>query len=53
VSEADLPSAGLAFARAASLGHVQLLAAAVYVPAVLTTIQRVLHVRRELVKAAA
>jgi CDP-diacylglycerol--glycerol-3-phosphate 3-phosphatidyltransferase len=46
-------SAGLVFARGASLGHFQLLAPAVYVLAVLavlTTIQRILHVRRELLK---
>ncbi|MGH2842565.1 MAG: CDP-alcohol phosphatidyltransferase family protein [Solirubrobacteraceae bacterium] len=44
-------SAGLVFARGASLGHFQLLAPAVYVLAalaILTTIQRVVHVRREL-----
>jgi CDP-diacylglycerol--glycerol-3-phosphate 3-phosphatidyltransferase len=48
-------SAGLVFARGASLGHFQLLAPAVYVLAVLavlTTIQRILHVRRELAKLA-
>jgi CDP-diacylglycerol---glycerol-3-phosphate 3-phosphatidyltransferase len=48
-------SAGLVFARGASLGHFQLLAPAVYVLAVLavlTTVQRILHVRRELVKLA-
>jgi CDP-diacylglycerol---glycerol-3-phosphate 3-phosphatidyltransferase len=46
-------SAGLVFARGASLGHFQLLAPAVYVLAVLavlTTIQRILHVRGELAK---
>jgi CDP-diacylglycerol---glycerol-3-phosphate 3-phosphatidyltransferase len=44
-------SAGLVFARGASLGDFQLLAPAVYVLAVLaiiTTAQRILHVRREL-----
>ncbi|HWF50548.1 MAG TPA: CDP-alcohol phosphatidyltransferase family protein [Solirubrobacteraceae bacterium] len=48
-------SAGLVFARGASLGHFQLLAPAVYVLAVLavvTTAQRILHVRRELAKSA-
>jgi CDP-diacylglycerol--glycerol-3-phosphate 3-phosphatidyltransferase len=48
-------SAGLVFARGASLGHFQLLAPAVYVLAVLavvTTIQRILHVRGELAKSA-
>jgi CDP-diacylglycerol--glycerol-3-phosphate 3-phosphatidyltransferase len=48
-------SAGLVFARGASLGHFQLLAPAVYVLAVLavvTTAQRILHVRRELLKLA-
>jgi CDP-diacylglycerol--glycerol-3-phosphate 3-phosphatidyltransferase len=48
-------SAGLIFARGASLGHFYLLAPAVYVLAVLavlTTIQRILHVRRELRAAA-
>jgi CDP-diacylglycerol--glycerol-3-phosphate 3-phosphatidyltransferase len=48
-------SVGLVFARGASLGHFQLLAPAVYVLAVLTvltTIQRILHVRRELRAAA-
>src|SRR2546421_4895903 len=42
---------GLAFARGASLGDFELLAPAVYVLAaltVLTTIQRILHVRRKL-----
>jgi CDP-diacylglycerol--glycerol-3-phosphate 3-phosphatidyltransferase len=46
-------SAGLVFARGASLGHFQLLAPAVYVLAVLavlTTVQRILHVRGELAK---
>jgi CDP-diacylglycerol---glycerol-3-phosphate 3-phosphatidyltransferase len=49
-------SAGLVFARGASLGDFQLLAPAVYVLAALaavTTIQRILHVRRELRSAAA
>jgi CDP-diacylglycerol--glycerol-3-phosphate 3-phosphatidyltransferase len=44
-------SAGLVFARGASLGHFYLLAPAVYVLAglsILTTIQRIAHVRREL-----
>jgi len=44
-------SAGLLFARGASLGDFQLLAPAIYAMAVLTTftvLQRVLHVRREL-----
>ena len=44
-------SAGLVFARGASLGNFQLLAPAVYVLAglaALTTIQRILHVRRQL-----
>jgi CDP-diacylglycerol--glycerol-3-phosphate 3-phosphatidyltransferase len=48
-------SAGLVFARGASLGHFQLLAPAVYVLAVLTvltTIQRIVHVRGELAKSA-
>jgi CDP-diacylglycerol--glycerol-3-phosphate 3-phosphatidyltransferase len=47
-------SAGLVFAKGASLGHFQLLAPAVYVLAVLTvltTIQRIVHVRGELAKA--
>jgi CDP-diacylglycerol--glycerol-3-phosphate 3-phosphatidyltransferase len=47
-------SAGLVFARGASLGHFQLLAPAVYVLAVitvLTTVQRIVHVRGELAKA--
>src|SRR5256714_8038618 len=46
---------GLAFARGASLGHFELLAPAVYVLAaltVVTTIQRILHVRRQLNAAA-
>jgi CDP-diacylglycerol--glycerol-3-phosphate 3-phosphatidyltransferase len=44
-------SAGLVFAKGASLGHFELLAPAVYVLAgltVLTTIQRILHVRKQL-----
>jgi CDP-diacylglycerol--glycerol-3-phosphate 3-phosphatidyltransferase len=44
-------SVGLVFARGASLGHFSLLAAAVYVLAVLsafTVLQRILHVRSEL-----
>jgi CDP-diacylglycerol--glycerol-3-phosphate 3-phosphatidyltransferase len=44
-------SAGLVFARGASLGHFHLLAPAVYVLAgltLLTTIQRIAHVRRQL-----
>ena len=49
-------SAGLVFAKGASLGDFELLAPAVYVLAgltVITTIQRILHVRRELKAAAA
>jgi CDP-diacylglycerol--glycerol-3-phosphate 3-phosphatidyltransferase len=48
-------SVGLVFARGASLGNFELLAPAVYVLAgltVLTTIQRIAHVRRELNAAA-
>jgi CDP-diacylglycerol---glycerol-3-phosphate 3-phosphatidyltransferase len=48
-------SAGLIFARGASLGGFGLLAPAVYVLAgltLLTTIQRILHVRRELIAEA-
>jgi CDP-diacylglycerol---glycerol-3-phosphate 3-phosphatidyltransferase len=44
-------SIGLVFARGASLGHFELLAPAVYVLAgltLITTIQRIVHVRREL-----
>ena len=44
-------SAGLVFAKGASLGHFELLAPAIYVLAgltVLTTIQRILHVRSQL-----
>jgi CDP-diacylglycerol--glycerol-3-phosphate 3-phosphatidyltransferase len=44
-------SIGLIFARGASLGHFELLAPAVYVLAaltVLTTVQRILHVRKQL-----
>jgi CDP-diacylglycerol--glycerol-3-phosphate 3-phosphatidyltransferase len=46
---------GLVFAEGASLGNFELLAPAVYVLAalsVLTTIQRILHVRRQLNAAA-
>ena len=49
-------SIGLLFAKGASLGDFELLAPAVYVMAVLTTftvIQRVAHVRRELVQPTA
>jgi CDP-diacylglycerol--glycerol-3-phosphate 3-phosphatidyltransferase len=49
-------SVGLVFAKGASLGHFELLAPAVYVLAalaVVTTIQRILHVRRELIAAQA
>ncbi len=49
-------SIGLLFARGASLGHFELLAPAVYVLAaltVLTTVQRILHVRRQLKATAA
>lgn len=49
-------SIGLVFARGASLGHFELLAPAVYVLAgltVLTTVQRILHVRRQLNATAA
>src|SRR5947209_16115308 len=48
-------SIGLVFAKGASLGNFELLAPAVYVLAALaavTTIQRILHVRRELRSAA-
>ena len=48
-------SAGLVFAKGASLGHFELLAPAVYVLAglaVLTTIQRIVHVRGQLIAAA-
>ena len=48
-------SIGLVFARGASLGDFQLLEPAVYVLAgltVFTTIQRILHVRRQLNAAA-
>jgi CDP-diacylglycerol--glycerol-3-phosphate 3-phosphatidyltransferase len=48
-------SVGLVFARGASLGHFQLLAPAVYVLAVLavlTTVQRILHVRGELARTS-
>jgi CDP-diacylglycerol--glycerol-3-phosphate 3-phosphatidyltransferase len=49
-------SVGLVFAKGASLGHFELLAPAVYVLAALTvftSLQRILHVRRELNAAAA
>ena len=49
-------SAGLLFAKGASLGDFELLEPAIYVMALLTTVttlQRVIHVRRELYKAAA
>ena len=49
-------SAGLLFARGASLGDFQLLAPAIYAMAVLTwftVLQRVLHVRRALQRASA
>jgi CDP-diacylglycerol--glycerol-3-phosphate 3-phosphatidyltransferase len=49
-------SAGLLFARGASLGDFELLAPAIYAMAVLTTftvLQRVLHVRRALQRASA
>ena len=49
-------SIGLIFARGASLGHFELLAPAVYLLAaltVLTTVQRILHVRKQLKAAAA
>ena len=48
-------SIGLVFAKGASLGHFELLAPAVYVLAaltVLTTLQRILHVRRQSSEAA-
>jgi CDP-diacylglycerol--glycerol-3-phosphate 3-phosphatidyltransferase len=48
-------SAGLVFARGASLGHFYLLAPAVYVLAalsILTVLQRIFHVRKELRAAA-
>jgi CDP-diacylglycerol--glycerol-3-phosphate 3-phosphatidyltransferase len=48
-------SVGLVFAKGASLGHFELLAPAVYVLAglaVLTTIQRIVHVRGQLIAAA-
>jgi CDP-diacylglycerol---glycerol-3-phosphate 3-phosphatidyltransferase len=44
-------SVGLAFAKGASIGHFELLAPAIYVLAgltVLTTVQRIVHVRRQL-----
>ena len=49
-------SIGLVFAKGASLGHFELLAPAVYVLAaltVLTVVQRILHVRRQLKAPAA
>jgi CDP-diacylglycerol---glycerol-3-phosphate 3-phosphatidyltransferase len=49
-------SIGLIFARGASIGHFYLLAPAVYVLAglsILTTIQRIVHVRKELYLASA
>jgi CDP-diacylglycerol--glycerol-3-phosphate 3-phosphatidyltransferase len=48
-------SAGLVFAKGASLGHFELLAPAVYVLAglaVLTTVQRIVYVRGQLKRAA-
>jgi CDP-diacylglycerol--glycerol-3-phosphate 3-phosphatidyltransferase len=48
-------SIGLVFAKGASLGHFELLAPAVYVLAaltVLTTLQRIFHVRRQLKRLA-
>ncbi|HEY4826439.1 MAG TPA: CDP-alcohol phosphatidyltransferase family protein [Solirubrobacteraceae bacterium] len=48
-------SIGLVFAKGASLGHFELLAPAVYVLAgltVFTTLQRILHVRRQLKRIA-
>jgi CDP-diacylglycerol---glycerol-3-phosphate 3-phosphatidyltransferase len=48
-------SIGLVFAKGASLGHFELLAPAVYVLAgltVLTTLQRIVHVRRQLKRPA-
>ncbi len=48
-------SLGLVFAKGAGLGHFELLAPAVYVLAglaVLTTIQRIVHVRDQLIAAA-
>jgi CDP-diacylglycerol--glycerol-3-phosphate 3-phosphatidyltransferase len=48
-------SAGLVFAKGAGLGHFELLEPAVYVLAVLTiftTVQRVLHVRRQMLASA-
>jgi CDP-diacylglycerol--glycerol-3-phosphate 3-phosphatidyltransferase len=49
-------SAGLLFAKGASLGDFELLEPAIYAMALLTTVttlQRVIHVRRELYRAAA
>jgi CDP-diacylglycerol--glycerol-3-phosphate 3-phosphatidyltransferase len=48
-------SAGLVFAKGASLGHFELLAPAVYVLAglsLVTVVQRIVHVRRELISLA-
>jgi CDP-diacylglycerol--glycerol-3-phosphate 3-phosphatidyltransferase len=48
-------AAGLVFAKGASLGHFELLAPAVYVLAgltVITTVQRIVHVRSQLRAAA-
>jgi len=48
-------SVGLVFAKGASIGHFELLAPAVYVLAglaVLTTVQRIAHVRKQLIAAA-
>jgi CDP-diacylglycerol--glycerol-3-phosphate 3-phosphatidyltransferase len=48
-------SIGLVFAKGASIGHFELLAPAVYVLAglaVLTTVQRIAHVRKQLIAAA-
>jgi CDP-diacylglycerol--glycerol-3-phosphate 3-phosphatidyltransferase len=48
-------SIGLVFAKGASIGHFELLAPAVYVLAgltVFTTVQRILHVRAQLIAAA-
>jgi CDP-diacylglycerol--glycerol-3-phosphate 3-phosphatidyltransferase len=49
-------SAGLVFAKGASLGDFELLEASVYVLAALsvfTVLQRIVHVRRELISAHA
>ena len=48
-------SVGLVFAKGASVGNFELLAAAVYVLAgltVFTTVQRILHVRKQLRRVA-